>query len=67
LEAEAGGSLSSRPAWSTKFQNSQCYTEKPVSKNKNKKAQKNKTKQTNKQKKNKLNSDRNTWKLNPGG
>jgi hypothetical protein len=28
-EAEAGGSLSSRPAWSTEFQDSQGYTEKP--------------------------------------
>jgi hypothetical protein len=28
-EAEAGGFLSSRPAWSTKFQDSQGYTEKP--------------------------------------
>jgi hypothetical protein len=29
LEAEAGGFLSSRPAWSTEFQDSQGYTEKP--------------------------------------
>jgi hypothetical protein len=28
-EAEAGGFLSSRPAWSTQFQDSQGYTEKP--------------------------------------
>ena len=28
LEAEASGSLSSRPAWSTEFQDSQGYTEK---------------------------------------
>jgi hypothetical protein len=28
-EAEAGRSLSLRPAWSTKFQDSQDYTEKP--------------------------------------
>ena len=28
-KAEAGGFLSSRPAWSTEFQDSQCYTEKP--------------------------------------
>jgi hypothetical protein len=28
-EAEAGGCLSSRPAWSTEFQDSQGYTEKP--------------------------------------
>jgi hypothetical protein len=28
-EAEAGGFLSSRPAWSTEFQVSQGYTEKP--------------------------------------
>jgi hypothetical protein len=28
-EAEAGGFLSSRPAWSTEFQDSQDYTEKP--------------------------------------
>jgi hypothetical protein len=27
-EAEAGGSLSSRPTWSTNFQDSQGYTEK---------------------------------------
>jgi hypothetical protein len=29
LEAEAGGSLNSRPAWSTEFQDNQGYTEKP--------------------------------------
>ena len=28
-EAEAGGFLGSRPAWSTEFQDSQSYTEKP--------------------------------------
>jgi hypothetical protein len=28
-EAEAGRFLSSRPAWSTEFQDSQDYTEKP--------------------------------------
>jgi hypothetical protein len=28
-EAEAGGFLSSRPAWSIEFQDSQGYTEKP--------------------------------------
>jgi hypothetical protein len=28
-EAEAGRFLSSRPAWSTEFQDSQGYTEKP--------------------------------------
>jgi hypothetical protein len=28
-KAEAGGFLSSRPAWSTEFQDSQGYTEKP--------------------------------------
>jgi hypothetical protein len=28
-EAETGGFLSSRPAWSTEFQDSQGYTEKP--------------------------------------
>jgi hypothetical protein len=28
-EAEAGGFLSSRPAWSTEFQDSQGYTKKP--------------------------------------
>jgi hypothetical protein len=28
-EAEAGGFLSSSPAWSTEFQDSQGYTEKP--------------------------------------
>ena len=37
-EAEAGGFLSSRPAWSTEFQDSQGYTEKPcLKKNNNKK------------------------------
>jgi hypothetical protein len=36
-EAEAGGFLSSRPACSTEFQDSQGYTEKPfLKKNKNK-------------------------------
>jgi hypothetical protein len=34
-EAEAGGSLSSRPAWSTEFQDSQSYTEKPYLEKKN--------------------------------
>jgi hypothetical protein len=44
-EAEAGGFLSSKPAWSTEFQNSQGYTEKPgLKKPKNKKQKKNKTK-----------------------
>ena len=28
-EAEAGGFLSSRPVWSTEFQDTQGYTEKP--------------------------------------
>jgi hypothetical protein len=43
-ETEAGGFLSSRPAWSTEFQDSQGYTEKPC-------LEKNKTnKQTNKTK-----------------
>jgi hypothetical protein len=28
-EAEAGGFLSSKPAWSTEFQDNQDYTEKP--------------------------------------
>ena len=38
-EAEAGGFLSSRPAWSTEFQDSQGYTEKPcLEKPKKKKA-----------------------------
>jgi hypothetical protein len=37
-EAEAGGFLSSRPAWSTEFQDSQGYTEKPcLEKNQKKK------------------------------
>jgi hypothetical protein len=37
-EAEAGGFLSSRPAWSTKWHDSQGYTEKPcLKKKKNKK------------------------------
>jgi hypothetical protein len=31
-EAEAGRSLSSKPAWSTEFQDSQGYTEKPSEK-----------------------------------
>jgi hypothetical protein len=45
-EAEAGGFLRSRPAWSTEFQDSQGYTEKPcLEKQKNKN-----NKQTNKQK-----------------
>jgi hypothetical protein len=48
-EAEASGSLSSRPTWSTEqFQESQGDTEKPcLEQNKTKQ---NKTKQTNKQK-----------------
>ena len=33
-EAEAGGFLSLRPAWSTKFQDSQGYPERPCLKNK---------------------------------
>jgi hypothetical protein len=36
-EAETGGFLSSRPAWSTKFQDSQGYTEKPCLKKTKKK------------------------------
>jgi hypothetical protein len=35
-EAEAGGFLSLRPAWSTKFQDSQGYTEKPCLEKQNK-------------------------------
>jgi hypothetical protein len=35
-EAEAGGFLSSRPAWSTKFQDSQGYTEKSCLEKQNK-------------------------------
>jgi hypothetical protein len=51
--AEAGGFLSSRPAWPTEFHDSQGYREKPClektkqknkNKNKNKKTQKTKTK-----------------------
>jgi hypothetical protein len=39
-EAEAGGFLSSRPAWSTReLQDSQGYTEKPCLKKKNKNKQ----------------------------
>jgi hypothetical protein len=34
-DVEAGGSLSSRTAWSTEFQDSQGYTEKPCLKNNN--------------------------------
>jgi hypothetical protein len=36
-EAEGGGFLSSRPAWSTEFPDSQDYTEKPCLKQTNKK------------------------------
>ena len=39
-EAEAGRFLSSRPAWSTEFQDSQSYTEKPCLKKKKKKKKK---------------------------
>jgi hypothetical protein len=39
-EAEAGGFLSSRPAWSTEFQDSQGYTEKPCLKKTNKQTNK---------------------------
>jgi hypothetical protein len=49
-EAEAGRFLSSRPAWSTKFQDSQSYTEKPCLEK-----QKTNNKQTNKQTKTKQN------------
>ena len=38
-EAEAGGFLSSRPAWSTEFQDSQGYTEKPCLEKTKQKAQ----------------------------
>jgi hypothetical protein len=55
-EAKAGGILSSRPAWSIEFQDSQGYTEKPCLKKQKTKKQKNKKpkkqKQTNKQTKN---------------
>jgi hypothetical protein len=48
-EAKAGGSLSSRPAWSTglqsEFQDSQSYTEKPCLEKQNKTKQKQKQKQ----------------------
>ena len=48
-EAEAGGFLSSRPAWSTEFQDSQGYTEKPCLEKKTKTKQTNQTnKKTNK-------------------
>jgi hypothetical protein len=40
LEAEAGGFLSLRPAWPTKYQDNQGYTEKSCLKNKNKKKEK---------------------------
>jgi hypothetical protein len=43
-EAEAGRSLSLRPAWSTEFQDSQGYTEKPRLKKQNKTKQKEKRK-----------------------
>jgi hypothetical protein len=43
-EAEADGFLSSRPAWSTEFQVSQGYTEKPCLVNKTKQKQNKKTK-----------------------
>jgi hypothetical protein len=36
-EAEAGRFLSSRPAWSTEFQDGQDYTEKPCQKKKKEK------------------------------
>jgi hypothetical protein len=53
-EAEAGRFLSSRPAWSTKFQDSKVYTEKPCLEKQNKtkqnKTKQNKTKQKYKQK-----------------
>jgi hypothetical protein len=43
-EAEAGRFLSSRPAWSTEFQDSQGYTEKPyLEKQTNKQTLKTKT------------------------
>jgi hypothetical protein len=46
-EAEAGGFLSSRSAWSTEFQDSQGYTEKPCLDKQNKtKQNKNKTKKS---------------------
>jgi hypothetical protein len=55
-EAEAGGFLSSRPAWSTEwvpglqseFQDNQGYTEKPCLENKQTNKTKNKTKQNKK-------------------
>jgi hypothetical protein len=46
-EAEAGRFLNSRPAWSTEFQDSQCYTERPCLK-KTKAKNKQPNKQTNK-------------------
>jgi hypothetical protein len=46
-EAEAGGFLSSGPAWSTEFQDTGVIQRNPVSKNKNKQTNK---KQENKQK-----------------
>ena len=39
-ETEAGGFLSSRPAWATEFQDSQGYTEKPCLEKPNKKKKK---------------------------
>jgi hypothetical protein len=49
-EAEAGGFLSSRPAWSTKFQDSQSYTEKPCLKKQTNKQTNKKTKTKQKKK-----------------
>jgi hypothetical protein len=58
-EAEAGRFLSSRPAWSTEFQDSQDYTEKShLEKTKQSKTKQNKT---NKQKKKVLRVARQWW------
>jgi hypothetical protein len=43
-EAESGGFLNSRPAWSTEFQDSQGYTEKPCLEKPQKKEKKRKEK-----------------------
>jgi hypothetical protein len=49
-ETEAGGFLSSRPAWSTEFQDSQGYTEKPCVEKPKTNTQKKKKKKKQKQK-----------------
>ena len=53
-EAESGGFLNSRPAWSTEFQDSQGYTEKPcLEKPKKKRKEKKRKEKKRKEKKRK--------------